>query len=390
MAEDLGGEWQFLGLKNGFQAFKSGDIYPLTAELLNPHLAGFYAGATRETLLKKDGSPDEEKLDRAAGFVKAAHLDYLVGSAGDDHGNQMEILRQKLEAEGIGCKVLVVSKTMDGDKGGRDGEVVNGYTGPFADTTNGFHAAVNVGVAEILNHHSGAWTNETATIISHFGRDANWVGLALSWYGHGDVFLAGELPKEHPGHSIERIAELTHANMEENQRMYGRRFATIIAPEGTKIEGIEHVSETLKDAHGHKKLNPELLVVGLKEALEEYGIKSQTGVVAYDMRNFPPSKADLRFAEITGREIANAMREGTTGMEAVLLFKEGMVYSDMRPTSLASRKRLASYYPKPLHDPETLRVLPSVGEYFMPLFGPRKEKESFLQTKPHVVNVYKN
>ncbi len=383
----FGDGWEFYGLENGFNAFESGIMYPLSPELLDPNYAGFYAGATRANLTDKQGRPIQKRIDAAIRFIRLANLDYLVGSGGDDHGLQLNILREALEAESVPCKVLVLSKSMDGDKGGKDEEILDGYVGPFADTTNGFHTAVQVGVDMIHQHLSGAWTNGVATIVSHFGRDANWVNAALAWNANADLALYGELPKEHPGHSIERIAELTHQAMERNRRQYGRPFATIVASEGTGIMGVEHVSEQV-DAHGHKKLKPELLASGLYDRLGEHGIKAQTLVISYAMRNHPATEMDLYLARLTGVQIAEAMKDGATGLEAALKFRDGAVVSELTPIELASQKRLVAYYPKPLYNPDTFEPLPEIGRYFRPLFGNRVPLETLLPRRPTVVNVY--
>ena len=388
--EHLGNGWEFFGLENGFEAFKTGNMYKLSPEVIDPYYAGFYAGATRANLHKKDDDhPDPQKIEEAIKFMRAARLDYLIASAGDDHGMQAETLRKAYKSAGLDCKVLVLSKTMDSDKGGKDGTCIYGYVAPFADTTNGFHTAIKVGTEFINRQYAGSWTNEAVTIVSHFGRDANWVGLALAWYGNCDRIFPGELPKDHPGHSIDTIAELTEQSIAKNQREYGRRFAFIVLPEGTRISGIEHESNLLEDPHNHRKLNPELIAVGLKEILEaNYGIKSQNVTITYDMRNSPPSDVDLRLAELTGMKIVCAMRQGATGLEAVIKFRAGEAVAELVPIPLASEKRLASYYPKPLYNPQTFVPLPEIEHYFLPLFGARIERGKLLPRKPTVLNVY--
>ena len=393
MRQLSGSDWEFYGLRNGFEAFKTGEVYPMDRHTVFSIFAGFYAGATRASLTKKDGTLDDRMVEDAVSFSRATGFDYLVGSGGDDHGIQMNILGEILESKGIPTKVLVSNKTMDGDKGGKDGETIGGYVGPFADTTNGFHTAINQGVNVINTSLSGAWTNEVVTIVPHFGRDANWVNLALGWYGNADVVIPGEFPEGHPGHSIDTIAKAIMEAREGNLRRYGRAFATVVVSEGTKIEGIEQASSTLRDtAHGHVKLNPEILAVGLKEALDKYGLKSQSEVVTYSMRNSRTSNMDGYLATLTGQTLATAILEGITGMEAVLKFDCGVVVSKLVPINLASQKRFARYREehtgRPFYDRVTLKPLPEIGDYFRPLFVDRKEIESLLPRKPTVVNVY--
>ena len=387
-------EWEFFALNNGFQAFESRELFELEPELLIPNFAGFYGGAARATLIDKEtGEVDPEQLDRAVEFIKAAKLDYLVGSAGDDHGAQLGILAEALKDHGI--HVLVANKTMDGDKGGIDGKL---YThedhgsqyGPFAHTTNGFHTAIEAGLEQIMHHFAGAWTNEVVTIVSPFGRDANWVNAALAWYGFADLALYGELPVEHPRHSIQDILVRTEEAMVSNQQIYGRRFATIVVSEGTRVEGIEQES-SVKDPHGNSKLDPELLCLGLKAQLSKYGISSQTLTLTYELRNHPPSEIDGDLAILTADELVKAMNNGQTGMEAVLKFQNNQVVSDLEPIEWASPQRLTRYYEqaagRSFYSPSFFRPLKNIEYYFHPLLGERGNLSDYLPTKPRIIHV---
>lgn len=383
-------KYEFYGLENGFEAFDTGNAYLLTPYLLDPHYAGFYAGSTRASILDRKGKPNSEKADKAVEFVKALNLDYLVASCGDDHGLQMAVLSDIFEDKKVRCKVLVANKTMDGDKGGKDLVEIDGYFAPFAHTTNGFHTAIEVGTRMINCYYSGAWTNETVTLAVHFGRDANWVNAALAWYSNADMAIYGELQDKHPGHSIDKIAGLIHKNMEENKNRFGRAFATVVISEGTRIQGIEHVSNAMQDVHGNKKLNPEILVMDLKEALAKYSIKSQTLTITYAMRNYPASETDLRLARMTGTCISQAIMDGMSGMEAVIKFEDGDVTSELIPAHLASQKRYVRYYPKPFYNADTFAPLPEIGDYFKPILGRKILEKGDLvpRKKPKIVNAY--
>lgn len=381
-------DWNFYGLENGFRAFDTGVLYPLEPGFLDPNFAGFYAGATRSSLTdKKTGKPIKEKIDQAIRFVRAANLNYLIASCGDDHGHQMDILREALEGEGIDCKVLVITKTMDGDKGGEDGTSEGEYVAPYADTTNGFHTAITTGLEQLKNSYAGAWTNEGVTIFSHFGRDTNWVNAVLAWYGNADLAVYGELP-ENESHSLDNIAELASKAMENNHSQYGRSFATLVVSEGTRIEGIHHVLDN-HDPHGHHELSPSILGQKLKDELRERDLKPQLYVVTYEMRNHPPSPEDMKYARITAEKIVEAMNDGVTGYEAVLKFKEGEVVSELVPIHLASQKRLVRHYPGKFYDSDTLSPLQEIETYFKPMFGERAPLDLWLPKRPKIVSVYK-
>tara|TARA_Y100000310_G_scaffold331012_1_gene403809 strand:- start:4466 stop:5725 length:1260 start_codon:yes stop_codon:yes gene_type:complete len=387
--------WEFFGLNNGFKAFETRELYELNPGFsVGAEFAGFYAGAARATLTDKDtGEIVPEKLHRAVEFIRAAKLDYIVGSGGDDHGKQLGILADALQEYGI--NVLVANKTMDGDKGGIDGglythdEHGSGY-GPFAHTTNGFHTAIEAGLQQIIHHYAGAWTNELATIVPHFGRDANWVNAALAWYGFADLALFGELAIDNDGHSIADIAEATHVAMDANQQRYGRRFATIVVAEGTRVQGIESISGA-EDDHGHPKLNPESFALGLKAFLGDYDISSQTLTLTYELRNHPASKKDTSLARLTATELAKAVKASRTGMEATLIFEDGKVKTDLVPIQWASEQRLTAHYERAdgsnLYVPRTFTPADSIETYFKPLLGERGNLASHLPVKPTVISI---
>jgi len=195
--------YEFYGGVDGFKAFDSGDVYRLKSDYIPDNFAGFVAGAGRASLPDKDDKDYDERIAQVVDFFKKGKFDIVVGSGGDDHGMQIakleKILRDYRGEIGREVMVFVLNKTMDNDLGG---------TKPYTDFTNGFHTAVNVGVESMKNHFAGAWTNNLPYLISPFGRDANWVGLAMSYWGHADLFIHGELPDGHQGHSIDRINEL--------------------------------------------------------------------------------------------------------------------------------------------------------------------------------------
>jgi 6-phosphofructokinase len=163
----------------------------------------------------------------------------------------------------------------------------------------------------------------------------------------------------------------------------------IVVAEGTRIEGIEHVDPAIMDPHGHHKLNPEVLVVELKKALEKrYGIKTQTLGITYEMRNSPPTEKDMQYAHLSAEAIAKAVREGRTGLESVFKIKSGRVHADVAPISQVSQKRLVrDYKGKPLIDYKTMKATEELGRYYKALFGKREPLSSWLPSRPRVVSL---
>ncbi len=405
-------EYEFLGLEDGFAAFNTGNVYPLDDDTYRLYVqrefAGFYAGADRYSLVdKKTKQPDPKKIEKAVDFIKAAKLDYLVGSGGDDHGGQLQILSDALKNAGVECKVLVLNKTMDGDIGGRDGEIsatpfvdhtgttIDRLVGPFTDTSNGYASAVALLSNAILQLYADAWTNSVPLIITHFGREANFVAYGAAYYGCADLVFPGELADGHDGWSLEFIADRIRQAQAENQRRYGRRFAVVVVPEGTKIKGIQHVSEYIKDAHGHQKLQPEILAAMLKERLaDDHKLSTHPVAVTYALRscsqpNSPYSlEVDMELARESARRIVQAIREDRTDLETTIKFTDSGIVVGWALTNLVARKRLTRYSSYPWFNYDQMNVTPEFGRYIEKLLGPRQEREQFLPRKPQVVNVY--
>lgn len=372
------------GAEDAFKAFETGNVYELNNGVIPKRFAGFYAGAGRASLTKKDGSIDERKLEQAVNFFKKGEFDVAIGSGGDDHGKQMDILRKELEGK---VRVYVINKTMDNDLGGKDGE----DGAPYTDFTSGFHTAVNVGVQKIHEQFSGAWTNNVAYLIGHFGRETNWVGAALAYWGLADKIIYGELPENHLGHSIEKINELILEAQDKNEKQYGRRFAMIVVPEGTRISGVQHIAPGLIDAHGHHKLQPEVLVANLKTELKKrFNTDVQTVGITYEMRNSPPTPMEMVLAECSADAIADAIIKGDeNGLESVFKIEDEASFTRTAPIAKVSQKRYAGYYPKQLINPKTFEVTDEIGKYYEHLFGRRKDLSKILPSKPRVVNVFK-
>ena len=401
LMKELGtGDYEFIGLEEGFKAFETGRVYPLTLEsFLNSNqkvTSGLSFGFSRYSLTFPETIvPVPKKIEKGHEFVEAADLDWLVGCGGDDHGRQLKILGDYLKERGSKCKVLVANKTMDGDLGGIDGERVNGYVAPFTDTTNGFVAAVSLLANNMLQAYHDAWTNGVPVIVTHFGEDTNFVAFGAGWYGWADLVYAGELDGR-PAWKLNEMADDIRRVQSENRKKYGRPIAMIVIPEGSRIEGVNHISENLIDPHRHKKKHPEVLAAEVKEKLATYhNLSAHTMTFTYELRTFtqpnrPYSlRKDRELAIETGKVLARAIREGQDDLESTIWVRGGNVEVGLAPIDLVTRKRFTKYSKFPWYDWETKKVRPEFGRYYDPLFnGGRVELEKLLPRKPQVVNVY--
>lgn len=379
--------YEFYGAVDGFKAFETGKAYKLKTSEIPKSFSGFVAGAGRESLTEKGGIINKDKLEKVVDFFKKGKFDIAIGSGGDDHGRQMAILNESLEKK---VKCYVINKTMDNDLGGKDGQKdEDGEEAPYTDFTNGYHTAVVRGIEMIWQHFAGAWTNNLPYLIGHFGRETNWVALALTYWGLADRIIYGELPESHAGHSIEKIHELILESQKKNERKYGRKFAMIVVPEGTRVSGLKHISSDLIDPHGHHKLNPEVLVTELKKELEKgYKLKTQTVGITYEMRNFIPTEKDIVYAEKSAEVISKAILKGEEGVESVFKIRGREVETGTAPIEKVSEKRYSCYYPRQLIDPDTFEVTDEIGKYYGPLFGPRHSLSKILPKKQKIINIF--
>ncbi|MBR9705709.1 hypothetical protein GOV14_01615 [Candidatus Pacearchaeota archaeon] len=363
-------EYKFFGGKDGFKCFETRTAYELEVNNIPKDFAGFVAGSGRYSLKDKQGNIDPEKMQKARDFIKKGKFDAIVGSGGDDHSMQMHILSKEL---GNLADFYVINKTMDNDLGGKKA---------YTDFTNGFHSAVSHGVEMIHQHYSGAWTNDLPYLVGHFGRESNWVGIALTYWGLADKFIYGELPENHPGHSIEKIYETIINAQDKNEKEFGRRFAMVVVPEGTRISGFEHASKDLVDEHGHHKLQPELLVSQLKTELQKkYNLKTQTLGITYEMRNFRPTMRDNGFGELSAIMISGEIKDGNSGTETVFKIQDNKIYGGTDKIENVAQKRFANDYDKPLIDKENFEVTDEIGKYYHALFGNRKKRQDILPKK---------
>jgi len=376
--------FEVYGARNGFEAFDTGDYYQLKAKDIPENKAGFIAGAGRYTLKDEDDKTDWEKIRKAEDFIRKGKIDILVGSSGDDHSKQMAIL-----SESLGVDVYVLNKTMDNDLGGIDGN----DGAPFTDFTNGFHTAVSTAVKMIHYHFLGSWTNEVPYLVGNFGRYTNWVGAALAYWGLGRI-IPGELGKNE-SYPIDQIHDMILEEQVKNEKKYGRRFAMIIVPEGTKIRDIDHVSEGLIDPEGHHKLNPEVLVSEIKKALKlAYGMGTQTVGITYEMRNHPPTRKDIEFGKMSADIIADRIlaNEGDSGVASVFKIEGNLVRADLASISSVAETRYVRYYEeanrKSVIDFDNFCVTDEIGRYYEPLFGPRKRLEDIVPKDMKKSNVF--
>ncbi|HRZ86088.1 MAG TPA: 6-phosphofructokinase [Candidatus Paceibacterota bacterium] len=372
-------EYEFYGAVNGFEAFKTTERQNLNEYKIKSNLAGCVFGSGRHSLTNKNGEIDDEKAQRAIRYFKEWGFDIAVGSGGDDHGMQMNLLEKILKESkgeiGKDVDVFVLNKTMDNDLGGPEA---------LTDFTNGFHTAIKTSVDDIRQHFNGAWTNNLPYIVGLFGRETNWVGATAAYFGNADRFIYGELSEQHPGHSIEKIHDLIVESQDENEKIYGKRFAMIIVPEGTRISGIKHADSSIIDEHGHHKLNPAVLVSELKKNLErKFGLKTHDPAITYEMRNFAPTKKDLEYGRMSAGVIAEAIRQGASGYESVFKIQDGEITADIDLIEKVSQKRYVEDYKiKPIIDKENFKVSDEIGRYYKPLFGNKIPLEEWIHDKP--------
>ncbi len=108
----LGNDNTLLGIRKGPKGLINGDLFEINKENIRSiiNTGGFDFLGTDRTKIK---SP--EQFEKVRQTVVNNRLDGLVVIGGDDSNTNAAFIAEYLEAEGIGCSVIGIPKTIDGD-----------------------------------------------------------------------------------------------------------------------------------------------------------------------------------------------------------------------------------------------------------------------------------
>lgn len=215
------GDWQVLGIRNGFDGLIDPEPpRPLNEADVRGLLArgGTILGAANRgnpfarRALREGFEVVEDHSDRVLERLERLGLAALIVVGGD---GTLRISRELYEK---GCPVIGVPKTIDNDVGGTD-------------VTFGFDTAVNTATEALDRLHTTAESHHRVMVVELMGHQSGFLALAAGVAGGADAILIPEIPfRDEP--LLEAVAA---------RRDAGRSFSVLAVAEGAFAEGGEQV-----------------------------------------------------------------------------------------------------------------------------------------------------
>jgi 6-phosphofructokinase len=302
----------------------------------------------------------------------------IVVFGGDDNlGEAVKIMDR-------GVRTMGWDKTMDNDK-----------NVPLI--CFGYDSFVRTAVRETLGAKDQAMTNRAFVWNGVFARDTDFVPALAAYYGMADLMIGGE-GRNSGEIKLGLIAERVGQVLSENEQRYGVRFGTGVCSEGAvNIEGFSEFLEGIKqatshmplrfnvkyDALNHPKLQPELLCMYLNMITDQLvGAKGQYLTVTYSGRNGRPSKFDLKWGQMAGVHIVDAIHSGDYGKCAVVEYNDPRFAIKMVSLKQAAMKRTLAQVSdekgiKPV-DYRNLCVTEDAGKLYPMVFGVRPDPGKYM------------
>tara|TARA_Y100000310_G_scaffold306650_1_gene347997 strand:- start:17 stop:1180 length:1164 start_codon:yes stop_codon:yes gene_type:complete len=330
-----GSDFELIGAEGGLSGLVNGDFLPIDPDHLEEDRAGSLIGADRKIV----------DVGQIAQSVSNNNIYAVVMMGGDNH------LGEAQKCYEAGINIVGFPKTMDGDLS--------------SNVTLGYDSAVFVGAESTRLHHNSAITNRRVFYVGLFGRNTDWTVCATTAYGGGDRGIPAEKEYEWG-----QIWDLIDISVKENKERYGVEFAVVPYSEGAKISGVnpppgDHVSY---DAHMLPKLQPEWIGMELVRLTKNEGTGAAFEAHTYSMRDFPPTKTDIKLARMAGEECINMILDNDFGNSAVFEPKDDFYTTGRAPLNKVAQQR--NLAPTGFFDYDTLRPNDSFAEAYNRLFVP--------------------
>jgi len=297
-----GGDWEVIGIRNGFGGLIAGDFAPLSQPAVSgilPRGGTILGSSHRDDPFDFHGVVDGERLDgdvsrRVLDNADGAGLDGVVVIGGD--GTQLigHRLSERAFQAGRSFRVVGVPKTIDNDL-------------QATDRTFGFDTAVGICSEAIDRLHTTAESHHRVMYVEVMGRHAGWIALHSGLAAGGDVVLIPEIPF--------RVASVAAAI--EDRRARGKHFSIVVVAEGAVPEGGDPVFRVASDGTKRKSLGGIAQIVA--EAVEELtGLESRTTILGHVQRGGTPSAFDRLLATRFGVSAARQVIDGNWGTMVAL------------------------------------------------------------------------
>ena len=176
----LGDDNTLLGIRKGPGGLVKGDLFEISKESVNSivNMGGFDFLGTDRTKIKT-----AEQFEKVKQTVVKNRLDGLVVVGGDDSNTNAAFIAEYLEKEGIGCSVIGIPKTIDGDMA----------AGKYLPISFGFDTATKI-YSELV----GNLTQDAASAVKYYhfvklmGRTASKITLEVALQTKPAIALISE------------------------------------------------------------------------------------------------------------------------------------------------------------------------------------------------------
>jgi 6-phosphofructokinase len=284
--------FEFVGIQEGWRGLVKGIYEPLgladVEEIL--YQGGTMLGSSRTNPFKK-----EEDLQAVLSNIKDAGFDAIVALGGED---TLGVAARLYSQHGV--PTVGVPKTMDNDLNSTD-------------FTFGFDTAAAVGMEALDRLRDTARSHRRVMVLEVMGRHAGWVALYVGLAGGADWIT---LPEE----ELDLDALCAHLD---HVRARGKKYALVVASEGTELPTRVEGEEQRLDAFGHVMLGEREVGKFLAEEIQKRtGWETRSAVVGHVHRGGAPTLFDRVLGMRVGMKAAELVRDKEFGKMAALVGTE--------------------------------------------------------------------
>lgn len=285
------GDWEAVGIRNGFGGLIAADFQPLDQAAVSgilPRGGTILGSSNRDDPFDFHGEVGGERLDgdvsaRVLKHAREAGLDGVVVIGGDGTQLIAHKLYERALSTGASFNVVGVPKTIDNDL-------------MATDRTFGFDTAVGICSEAIDRIHTTAESHHRVMYVEVMGRHAGWIALHAGVAAGGDVILIPEIPFS--------IASVAHAI--EERRARGKGFSIVVVAEGAIPVGGDPTFQVASDGSKRKSLGGIARIVA-EEVERVTGLEARTTILGHVQRGGTPSAFDrllaTRFGVAAARQV---------------------------------------------------------------------------------------
>ncbi len=286
--------FDFVGIQEGWRGLVKGIYEPLTLESVEEiiYQGGTMLGSSRTNPFKKD-----EDLQAVLGNIKEAGFDAIVACGGEDTlGVAAKLYTQH------GVPTVGVPKTMDNDLN-------------ETDFTFGFDTAAGVGMEALDRLRDTARSHRRVMVLEVMGRHAGWVAWYVGVAGGADWITLPEEP-------LDVDAMCAHLSA---VKARGKKYALVVASEGTELPVAAEGEEQKLDAFGHVMLGDRNVGEFIAEEIQRrIGWETRAAVVGHVHRGGSPTLFDRVLGMRVGVKAAELVQDRQFGQMVALRGTEVM------------------------------------------------------------------